>query len=441
MNFRDLLFLAVRYCRKRLFESLLIVLAIGLGVGVIVTVLALFNGVRLQQAEFLQQPTYRTVRINAMEDIMEAFANTDNPLISIPQIQWEERPQFTMEDLEMLRQTFPNGYVFAQQTGAYPLDTASSSSSDSSASQGAIVMNREDTIPTILTTPEYFAFMELALQSGSLFEGTDVDQANAVVVLGAGLAERLFGQEDPVGQTLRLAGDERPYYVLGVLEPTTAVVTERGSSRELNNQAYMPITAAPRRITGRGVGSSSAALHTGITEMRVGLPVAASLAPVLREVRDYAAMNYGDVAAVYAPFEDLQTQQQRFLFMGIIIFLFASIGLVIAAVNILTLMLARILRRTRNIGLSRALGADQRGIFMQFFVEAGVLGAAGSILGLIISYGGVQLVSRLLDEPLVHSFIVQLSGVAVALAVTLIFGIYPAYQGARIRPVDALRVD
>ncbi len=440
MSLSDLLFLAVRYCKKRFFESLLIVLAIGLGVGVIVTVLALFNGVRLQQEDFLQQPNYRTIRVTAMEDIMQAFANTDNPLISIPQITWEERPQFILEDLEMLKQVFPDSHVFAQQTGAYPLDTGAGTVQP--ASSAMMNMNREDTIPAILTTAEYFSFMNLRVNDGSLFSDTDVEQATAVVVLGAGLAERLYGQDDPVGQTLRLAGDDRPYYVLGVLAPTTALATDGSSARELNNQAYLPITAAPRRSFGRGVGTSAATTHlVGITEMRIGLPIDVPLATVLREVRDYAGLTYGDVAAVYAPFEDLQAQQQRFVFMGIIIFLFASIGLLIAAVNILTLMLARILRRTRNIGLSRALGADQRGIFMQFLVEAGVLGLAGSVLGITISYGGVQLVSALLEEPLSHSLLVQLAGVGVALTVTFIFGIYPPYQGARIRPVDALRVE
>ncbi len=438
MNLRDLVFLAVRYCRKRLFESLLIVLAIGLGVGVIVTVLALFNGVRLQQTAFLQQPNYRTIRVSAMEDIMQAFAHTDSPLISVPQIAWEERPEFTLEDLQVLKQTFPDKAVFAQQTGAYPLETTSEGGEPAEVSTAAI--RRGNAVPATLTTPEFFSFMDLTLQAGSLFTETDIEQGQAVVVLGAGLAERLFGDEDAVGQTLRLAGDERPYYVLGVLAPTTAVTAERGTHRELNNQAYLPITAAPRRTFGRGT-SSAAAAAPSITEMRVGLPIDVPLTPVLREVREYASMSFGDVAAVYAPFEELQTQQQRFLFMGIIIFLFASIGLLIAAVNILTLMLARILRRTRSIGLSRALGADQRGIFQQFLVEAGVLGLAGSALGILLSYAGVHLVSRLSEEPLAHSLWVQFGGIGVALAVTLIFGLYPAYQGARIKPVDALRVE
>ncbi len=455
MSLRDLVFWAYRQCRTRLFESILIIVAVGLGVGVIVSVLALFNGVRIQQATYLRQPTYRMVRMTAVEDIAEVLANATSPLLSIATTAINDRVQFTLDDIRQLKVSFPNSYAFVQQSAMYQLDPSMVSYQEVPIQTGFRGGGnfQENNLQVILTTPDFFPFMDFSLHSGTFFMQNDLDQGNRVMILGSAMAERLFADENAVGKDVLIAGDDKPYSVLGVLAPTSHTVEGRRAIGDFNLQVFIPVTSQPQvgntRFQMAAAGNQmwgavqqmagGANTSTTFSELRVGVADGANLGVLLREVRQYASLAYGDLVSIYAPYEELQNQQQRNIFMGMIVALFASIGLLIAAVNILTLMLARILRRTRGIGISMALGANRKAIFFQFLVEACLLGVVGSVLGVAISYGGVHLVSILVDEPISHTFMVQLIGILISLGISLIFGVYPAYQGAQIRPVDALR--
>jgi putative ABC transport system permease protein len=133
-------------------------------------------------------------------------------------------------------------------------------------------------------------------------------------------------------------------------------------------------------------------------------------------------------------------RQLRSLAAGILVL--ASAGLVIASINILNLMLARVLRRTREIGISAALGASRRQIFRQSLAEALVLGISGGALGLPLSFGLVKLMSGIMEGLDVSVGLTGvLAGALSCIAASVIFGLYPAYLGARVIPADALRGD
>ncbi len=453
LTFLDLLFWSYQKCRRRFFESLLIVVAIGLGVGVIVSVLALFNGVRMQQKAYLEQPHYRTIRVTAMEDLSQIFANSTNPLVSIPDLLRLDGMEFSLTDLAQLKTSFPSLFVFVQQSSSFALTRSASETLETRDQRGLFL--REELLPVVLTTPDYFSFFDRGVLQGEFFSALDVEQANRVVVLGHALSERLFPEGNALGKEIFFSGNAEPYHVLGVVAPVSSSQESGrfGGVSDPNMQAFLPFTAGPYREGSFGAQgrldstplgnmlSGFLGQGTSFSEIRLGLPSSIPLSTTLRSVREYVDLTYGDTVTLYAPFEVLQEQQEQFLFMGMILALFASIGLVIAAVNILTLMLARILRRTRSIGISMALGASKRGVFFEFLVEAGMLGFAGAFLGIGLSYGGVRLISLLVEEPIAHSVFVQLGGVGIALVLSFLFGVYPAIQGAQIRPVDALRLE
>ena len=120
----------------------------------------------------------------------------------------------------------------------------------------------------------------------------------------------------------------------------------------------------------------------------------------------------------------------------------ASLGLLIAAINILNLMMARVLRRTKEIGILVALGSSRRSIFSTFLWEAMLMGLFGALLGFGISIVGEKIVTSLLEYfPINIDYRVFLSAVGISGFISLLFGIYPALHGARVNPVDALRTD
>ena len=102
-------------------------------------------------------------------------------------------------------------------------------------------------------------------------------------------------------------------------------------------------------------------------------------------------------------------------------------------------MLARVLRRTKSVGLSMALGSSKRGVFSQFLLEAVVLGLLGAVTGICFTYGLLKLLSKLLYTDISLDLISAASGFGLGLLVSLLFGVYPAYQASLINPVDALR--
>jgi putative ABC transport system permease protein len=448
LTLADYVHWALRHCRKRLFESALIVLAVGLGVGVVISVLALFDGVRLQQEAYLIQDQYRTITVRTVEDIRAVFADATGPLIAVPNI-LAEQIVFGVQDVINLKAAVPHAYVFAEQTGMYPTSLLLQETEAQSTDR----WNRASSIYVRSITPDYFGFHNLQTMQGALFMDMDVAQANRVIVLGHGLANRLFADVNPLGQVVPLGTDNQPYTVVGVLQEVPMATDRRqGQANNPNDQAFIPLTAQPSAssrggsATGMfpgmagmmGIGATGA---PGFNEIRVGLATGRYMGSTLRQTREYMYQTYGDTISVHSAFEAYQAQNQRFLFMGMVVGLFSSLGLVIAAINILNLMMARIYRRFRTIGISISVGASRKTVFRQFLVEAAILGMVGAMLGIVFSFGGVKLISAIVGEPVKQTISAQVAGVAVALTISLLFGVYPAQQAARINPVDALRVN
>ena len=134
--------------------------------------------------------------------------------------------------------------------------------------------------------------------------------------------------------------------------------------------------------------------------------------------------------------EATKTMQRQ----GLLIGLLASVGLFIAIINILNLMLARLLKRTKSIGLNIALGSSRWMVFRQFMIEAVSLGMAGALVGIALSFAFAELLKNSLSLFATAKLGARIGlGVAMGFVVSLLFGVYPAYLGSLINPVEALR--
>ena len=226
------------------------------------------------------------------------------------------------------------------------------------------------------------------------------------------------------------------YTVIGVLAPFEENESFSISMAFGEYPAFVPITAMPSSWT------AGADQETLLDNFVIGVEDGIDLAEASEIIQAEIRQRYGDLGIVDNSYLVLTEQNNSSYSLYIIIAIFASLGLVIAAINILNLMLARVLRRTKSIGLAMALGSAKSTVFGQFLLEAVILGLTGAVVGIGLSFALVKgIISKLILTEISFGITSIAAGCGLGLLVSLLFGVYPAYQGAAIDPVDALRTE
>src|SRR4051794_35077958 len=299
------------------------------------------------------------------------------------------------------------------------------------------VYNSENTSTRAIgVTPEYEQVRNLPVSSGAWFSNADVSAAAKVAVLGSTAAANLFGDEDPVGQTVRI--NRLAFRVVGVTAP-------KGGSGFTNpdDAIYVPITVAQRKLFGARQANVSGHSVTSIYVQVVDKDSMASaqdnITNVLRERHrlttadnDFTVINQADLLNALSGVVTVLT-----IFLGSI----AGISLVVGGIGIMNIMLVSVTERTREIGIRKSVGAQEGDILRQFLIEAITLSASGGVLGLILGIVVAQLVSLSGTLTSVVTPASALLAVGFSLVVGIFFGIYPARQAARLDPIDALRYE
>ena len=290
------------------------------------------------------------------------------------------------------------------------------------------------------TTISYFDFKQYRIAKGNLFVEADIANGSRVMVLSDQLANRIFPDQDPIGQhiPIEIFGMEQDvlYTVIGVLAPFEENESFSISMAFGEYPAFVPITAMPSSWT------AGADQETLLDNFVIGVEDGIDLAEASEIIQAEIRQRYGDLGIVDNSYLVLTEQNNSSYSLYIIIAIFASLGLVIAAINILNLMLARVLRRTKSIGLAMALGSAKSTVFGQFLLEAVILGLTGAVVGIGLSFALVKgIISKLILTEISFGITSIAAGCGLGLLVSLLFGVYPAYQGAAIDPVDALRTE
>jgi putative ABC transport system permease protein len=249
-------------------------------------------------------------------------------------------------------------------------------------------------------------------------------------VLGANVAETLYGQSSPVGKRVTIAGNA--FEVVGLME----FKGQQGWSSP-DDQIYVPYTTAMRRLFGIDNLRSISVKVTSLDQSKVAVE---RIQELLRR-RHRIPRGGDDDFFIRTQAEFVEAAEETSRMFTLLLAGIASVSLLVGGIGIMNIMLVSVTERTREIGIRKALGARRRDVLSQFLIEAIVLSVFGGILGIGLGIGG----SMLLAKSAGWRTIIAPQAVALAFCfsavVGVFFGIYPANKASRLDPIEALRYE
>ena len=281
------------------------------------------------------------------------------------------------------------------------------------------------------STPAYFDVRQWKVARGATFGDGEELTAAKVCVIGQTVADNLFGDQDPIGQTVRARNV--PLRVIGVLEP-------KGQSVMGNDQddtVLVPLATLQQRMIGGSretVGTALVAatgpdtIDAAMADMRAVLRQRHHLQP--DDDDDFSLRNMQDIAKANAEVADVLT-----VLLGAV----AGVSLLVGGIGVMNIMLVSVTERTREIGIRMSVGARSRDILLQFLVEAVALSTLGGALGIGIGAIAASVLQRTTGWPTLFDPQTAAVAVAVSASIGVFFGFYPARTASRLDPVEALR--
>jgi putative ABC transport system permease protein len=312
------------------------------------------------------------------------------------------------------------------------LDGVAAVAPELSSSQ-TVVAGTSNTTTTILgTTQDYPTVRAYQVWQGSFLTDTSVAQSLRVAVLGSTTADDLGLDGSSIGSTISIGGI--PFEVVGILQ------AKGGSSfTSGDDQVLIPVSTLKHYFTG---SSSSDVRSIGVSVASADRmeAVKADITSLLEQRHNIASTGTDDFT-VADQTQLLATATSVYGLLTVLLAGVASISLVVGGIGIMNIMLVSVRERTREIGIRKAVGAQNRDILLQFLVEALVLSALGGLIGVGVGLVASAVIGALAGWSFAFNPLVLVIATGFSLAVGVVFGVWPARQAARLNPITALRFE
>ena len=405
MSFQEIIRVALRALARNKLRTILTMLGIIIGVGAVIGTVAIGQGASAQVQQQIQALGNNIVMIFA------GSVNTGGVRMGNG-----ANKTLTADDALAILQHVPNVQMVSPNLGA---------------SVQAVNGDQNWLTRANGTSQDITSIRNWPVVSGSMFSERDVDMASNVCVLGNTVAQQLFGDQDPVGQMIRV--QNLPFRVLGVLQTKG----QNSNGQDQDDMMIVPYTTVQKKISGI---SWVQMIMVSVTSQDAMAPAQSAISALLRQ-RHHLRPGEDDDFIIRSPNEMAQAAEATSLAMTVLLGIIASISLLVGGIGIMNIMLVSVTERTREIGIRMAVGATEQDVQRQFLSEAVVLSSLGGIAGILLGVVASALITRFVHW---STFVSPLSVVVAAFfsaAVGIFFGYYPARKAARLDPIEALRYE
>ncbi|MDY7098281.1 MAG: ABC transporter permease [Pseudomonadota bacterium] len=394
--------------RTNLMRSILTMLGVMIGVFAVTLAVAVGNGATEAVTE----------TINRFGSNMAILVPAPDDEEDGPPRRSRERGRLTQRDLRAIENEVPNIRAVAPQLRQ---------------SIDLVVAGGSATTEAVGTTTGYGVVTSQLADRGRYITEADVRSSARVVVLGRTVAQNLFGEFDPVGETVRL--DNVPFTVIGILE-------EKGSTLgdDQDDTLVMPISTMRQRFVGDNLPGPDD-LQLAFVAFQADASLTKGKQDIVSVLKDRYRVKPGEVTPFTVRTTEEFVEQSNFVtgILQAVLVSIASISLLVGGIGIMNIMLVSVTERTREIGLRMALGARRSDIRNQFLVEAAVLCVLGGAVGLALAWVSGWALSTFADFPVPVGLGTAFGAIIFSAIIGLVFGGYPAVRASRLSPIEALR--
>jgi putative ABC transport system permease protein len=404
MLFGETLAVAFQSIRANALRSMLTMLGIIIGVGAVITMVALGTGAQKAVEERIAALGANVFTVFAGQARTGAIMMTDRTILSTDDY------QALVRDATLLKAVEPEMQQSLQ----------------------VVYGNQNRNLQVIGTTANYVDVRNYTVPYGRMFTAGDDASRQRYAVLGSSVPEMLGGNPAAmIHQTVLIRGI--PFEIIGVLSSKGAA----GGFTNPDEQMLIPLQTAQFRVFG------SKRLRSMGVQVKDGVPIEQGMVDLERVLRrehhirpggdnDFTIRNQQDV---------LQTQQQATQVFTTLLASIAAVSLVVGGIGIMNIMLVSVTERTREIGVRKALGATRGNILLQFLIEALTLCILGGLIGVLLGAGTTMVLARVMKWNTLISGSAVFIAFAFSALVGLFFGIWPARRAAKLDPITALRYE
>ena len=402
--FLNTFIIAIKEIRRNILRSILTILGIVIGVASVIAMVMIGDGTTANVTANIEKLGSNILNIRVGQERRGALRDDNSA-----------KP-FKNEDIDAIKNSVAN---------------LKGVTAENSSMVNVVFGNKSNSSSVVGTTNDYFVIKDWNVSSGRVFEESELASGKSVCLIGTTIVKNLFGNDNPVGATIRLKNF--PCSVIGVLESKGA----SSFGRDQDEIVVTPLKMFQRKIQG----------NLNVSNIVVSVKEKQYIDDAKTEItslmQDRRAVKIGEADNFYIrdmkDILDSMTSTTKMLtyLLGSI----AAISLLVGGIGIMNIMLVSVTERTREIGIRLAIGAMQNEVLMQFLVEAIVLSTWGGIIGILLGLGVGYGVVQIFELPYIINTQIILISFIFSTLIGVVFGYFPARKAARLNPIEALRYE